>query len=566
MSSDWSQNRAIRDLSEALGAQAAAAASRQRALDRRLQALQGDLSTKVDTLTTQLNALIEIGELRDELTLYLPMRRARDAAEALTRAVLHGDGDLTYLRASPDLSTGGDYWFPPAALAVVDVRDGVIDDAALATALRLDRARTAAYVVAVCTLVGHPELAVALVPDCFVAGAAGAPSAGFGTAGGEAPAGEPEPTPSAPPVAVSRLERLVWRAAGAGLLGGSAVEPVQRAVKERLALAPEADWRREESDPLTAAPRLGLLPGAAPDPLATMGTSSILGAWATWADRIAQHEVRGGRAVGAADLAPGNPADHGTPPLDPAEPLAAVAQIQRGLERVVLSLASEGGPRERELLTRIDLLGTRLGKIADREAQWWSDRDVAVTTAVVRDARGTDADAAALVAPLITPVVRAAVDRHRDELLATPQPTSSARLSMVTVPVTVDDDGTSAAEAARARFHADPLPGHSRTVLGVLGAAALAFAVLAFVTVSWGWAFPAVIAAGIAVAVYVQAERRRRSEQERRAHLLARFEENLTEAQRTVREQHAALTASQESIRSGHGAIVASLDRVGAAA
>ncbi|GMA32904.1 hypothetical protein [Litorihabitans aurantiacus] len=284
MSQDWSQNRAIRDLNEAMAAQAAAASARQRAVERRIQALQGDLTTKVDTLTFQLNALIELGDIRDELTLYIPTRRARDAAVALTRAVLRGDGDLTYLRQSPDLASDGDYWLVPAALAIVDARQGTLDADAADTALRLDRGRAAPFLVAVTTLVGHPELTTSMLDSCFQGLASGPPTGtpAFGSAEGEAPAAPAAAgggrtrgasrgsststvrgfrTPSEPDTSssekVTHTERVLWRAATAGMLGQDAVTTVRNAVAARLALAQPTSWSRSTGDLLHEAPASG---------------------------------------------------------------------------------------------------------------------------------------------------------------------------------------------------------------------------------------------------------------------------------------------------------------------
>lgn len=585
MSSDWAQNRAIRDLSEAMSAQAAAAASRQRAVERRLQALQGDLSTQVNTLTFQLNALIELGDIRDELTLYIPTRRAREAAVDLTRAVLRGDGDLTYLRQSPDLASDGDYWLVPAAIAIVDVRQGVLDTEAAETALRLDRGRAAPFLVAVTALVGHPELAGSLLPDCFLGLAAtgGDAASAFGSAEGAGGSGagdssaastptptsrrygssEP-PTPPSPPV--TKAERTLWRATAAGLLGDEAVGVVRDAVDARLAPTDSSSWTTSTTDPLAEAPRLGHLTSE-PDPLAHIdprssegsggrGSSSraqsatpsreaVLGAWSLWADRIGEHEVRGNRAVGPADLS------------------AAPGSVVADLERTVMSLALEGGPRERELLDRADLLSSHLGKVADSEAQWWSDTAAGVVQLVVADARSADIDTAALVAPLLAPSLLRAADAHRDRLLSAPDPTASVKLSvMPTVTVTPSDDGTAAADRVRAGYLAQPNPGPRWWLTGALAAAGVAFGIVALVQGEPAWWILAVLALVIAAATYLSPQRRVRSEVERREQAVGRFNSALDEARAKVRAEADALAASRESVRLGHAAVTRSLVKV----
>ncbi|PWD51021.1 hypothetical protein C8046_10540 [Serinibacter arcticus] len=574
MSSDWSQNRAINDLEAAISAQAAAAASRQRAVERRIAAVQGDMVTKVNALTFQLNALVELGDLRDELTLYIPMRRARDAAVALTRAVLRGDGDLTYLRESPDLASDGDYWLVPAALAIVDGRQGVLHDDAAATALRLDRGRAAPFLVAVTTLLGHPELTTHLLGDCFD-GRGSSGSTAFGSADGlaaepSAPAASSSssssstrssttPSPASPSPAVTNTERTIWRATAAGVLGADAVPAVQRAVGDRLAGARAEAWTEGAANPLAEAPRLGHLTSDGPDPIASQGTGAILGAWATWAERIGEHELRGGRAVGPADL--GSAPLTGTPTGDD-DPFSPPA-VHRDLERVVMSLAGEGGPREREMLERIDLLQTHLGKAADREAQWWSAPHAGgVVELVVRDARGRDIDAAALVAPLLTPQLRTATDNHRDRLLATPPPSTAVRLVGTSVAVTATDDGEVAAERARSSYLSQPLPKPNLVAVGVLAAVGLVGAILAATQVSPGWlvlAVPMLVAAGV---VYLRGLQTARAEKERRTQAVQRFADALHDARAKVRSEADALTADQESVRLGHAAVAESLARV----
>ena len=587
MSDDWSQNRAIRNLSETLEAQAAAASARQRALDRRIQALQGDLTSQVTTLTHQLNALIEQGDLRDELTLYIPMRRARDAAIALTRAVLHGDGDLTFLRESPDLVGDSDYWLVSAALAIVDARDGTLDDDAVATALRLDRGRAAPFLVAVTTLVGHPELTSHLLPDCFTSGFIGAAAqSSFGSA-------EPSATPAAPqpaastrrgrrpqaeaaaadpvistgsPDLVSHTERLLWRAAAAGMLGAGAVRPVQRALVERVALAHRDQWGIDKGDLVAHAPQLGFLTSAGPDPLGTLGTEAILGTWATWAERMATHEIREQRAVAAAPFgrAAADPSSTAGPSgtADPSSTAGEVEQIQRGLDRVVLSLASEGGPRERELLQRIDLLGARLGKVANTEPQWWAGSAGPVVLLVATDAQGSDPDAAALVAPLVTPVLSAAIDRHRDSLLATPPPTQTVKLGSRIVTVSATDDGAAAAWQAREAFHGQPLPGPNLLIVGILTAVGAIAAVLALTSGQGAWWWLTILALGLGVFTYVGPAAKGRSEREYREGVVRRFDQTLAEANTSVASRHEELTSRQTSIRANHGALIASLARV----
>src|SRR5690606_35175458 len=154
--SSWRSDQGnMRALSDELAAQAAMARSREAALNRRLRSLEGDLLSRVEVLQRLVNALIELGEVREELALFAPARRARDAARALTRAVVTGEGDVSHLRRAPDLADVPGYWLVPAALAVADLPAGRVDADAAQEALLRDRRRAATYLVAVCALVGR---------------------------------------------------------------------------------------------------------------------------------------------------------------------------------------------------------------------------------------------------------------------------------------------------------------------------------------------------------------------------------------------------------------------------
>ena len=66
--SSWRSDQGnMRALSDELAAQAAMARSREASLHRRLRSLEGDLSSRVEVLTRLVNALIELGEVREEL-------------------------------------------------------------------------------------------------------------------------------------------------------------------------------------------------------------------------------------------------------------------------------------------------------------------------------------------------------------------------------------------------------------------------------------------------------------------------------------------------------------------
>ncbi|KAJ8138295.1 hypothetical protein OY671_008492, partial [Metschnikowia pulcherrima] len=181
--SSWRSDQGnMRASSDELAAQAAMARSREASLHRRSRSLEGDSSSRVEVSTRLVNALIELGEVREELALFTPARRARDAGRASTSAVVTGEGDVSHSRRSPDLVDVPGYWLVPAALAVAELPAGRLDREAAEEALSRDRRRAATYLVAVCALVGQPGLAREWVPG--VLDAPVSPAAGWGSAEG----------------------------------------------------------------------------------------------------------------------------------------------------------------------------------------------------------------------------------------------------------------------------------------------------------------------------------------------------------------------------------------------
>ncbi|GMA32905.1 hypothetical protein [Litorihabitans aurantiacus] len=274
---------------------------------------------------------------------------------------------------------------------------------------------------------------------------------------------------------------------------------------------------------------------------------------------MAGHELRGNRAVGAADLTAGGwGSPEGERPTREVDPVVC-------LERIVMSLAVEGGPRERELLDRANLLETHLGKVSDREAQWWSQPAGGVVELVVADARGTDVDAAALVAPLVAPQLLRAADQHRDQLLASPPPSESVTLVGTTVTVTPDDDGAAAADQAQRRYLDQPIPGPQLWLVGALAGLALVFVVLALVTSPGWWVLVVGLAIG-AAAAYLAPLRRASDERARREQTIHRFTSALEQARQKVRQGAASLEVSRETVHHGHAAMTRSLEKIAPAA
>ncbi|UTT59021.1 hypothetical protein [Cellulosimicrobium cellulans] len=336
--SSWRSDQGnMRALSDELAAQAAMARSREASLHRRLRSLEGDLSSRVEVLTRLVNALIELGEVREELVLFTPARRARDAARALTSAVVTGEGDVSHLRRSPDLVDVPGYWLVPAALAVAELPAGRLDREAAEEALLRDRRRAATYLVAVCALAGQPGLACEWT--AWVLDAPALPAAGWGSADGA-----PEPSPGAgeapDEVGVTGAERALWVAAAAGHLGGDGVEVVRRALAERVALLDDdarGRWRArllEEAPSLPERPSEGEAWGSPEAAGGTAGTRRraaapdalpLLRSWTAWSRALVAGEV----AVPAPTPGPSRPG----PPRRPARRCSASSRRSWTRER-----------------------------------------------------------------------------------------------------------------------------------------------------------------------------------------------------------------------------------------
>ncbi|MDF2807824.1 MAG: hypothetical protein K0S43_2770 [Cellulosimicrobium sp.] len=342
-------------LSDELAAQTAMARSREASLNRRLRSLEGDLSSRVEVLTRLVNALIELGEVREELALFTPARRARDAARALTRAVVTGEGDVSHLRRSPDLADVPGYWLVPAALAVAELPAGRLDPEAAQEALLRDRRRAATYLVAVCALVGQPGLAREWTP--WVLDAPVLPAAGWGSADGAAEAAPERPGEAPDEVLVTASERALWRAAAAGHLGDDGVAVVRAALAERVALLDDDAHARWRARLLEAAPALPASEGDWGSPEAADGSGTrrpaaapdalpLLRSWTAWSRAVVAGEIAlpaaapGPLTLGASSDTTGGT---GTVPGTAATPSDAPAP-GAALLRVVGSLVNEGAP------------------------------------------------------------------------------------------------------------------------------------------------------------------------------------------------------------------------------
>ncbi len=508
--SSWrSDHGNMQALSEELEAQAAMARSREASLNRRLRSLEGDLSSRVEVLQRLVNALVELGEVREELALFTPARRARDAARDLVRAVVSGEGDVSYLRRSPDLVDVHGYWLVPAALAVADVREGRLDDDAFQEALVRDRRRTATFVVGVCALVGHPALAAPWLSSVLDAPAL--PDAGWGSASERT---EPDDDPDDVTVAVA--ERALWLAAAAGLLGDAADRTVRDALVQRVGLLDVGAHDRLRGALLAEPPALGGGGGDWGSPSGARDDLGVLRAWSAWARAAAEGALVPAGADGTAAGVP-----------------AATDPARTALRSVVSSVLDEGAPVERDLLDRADELDALVGRERERDQPGWDASAGSLVDLLAADARGDDPGRARLVAPILAEDLRDAAHDLAARLAAEPAPARTLRLAGRTVTVTPADDGERTAATARAELAARPLDGVSWPVVGGLGAAAVVALVLAVVAAPAWW----VVVAGAAAVggwQWYAGERRARDQREHARRQVESFDAEIVRARQDV--------------------------------
>ncbi len=486
--SSWRSDQGnMRALSDELAAQAAMARSREASLHRRLRSLEGDLSSRVEVLTRLVNALIELGEVREELALFTPAPRPRRGARPDERR-RHGEGDVSHLRRSPDLVDVPGYWLVPAALAVAELPAGRLDREAAEEALLRDRRRAATYLVAVCALVGQPGLAREWT--AWVLDAPALPAAGWGSADGA-----PEPSPGAgeapDEVGVTGAERALWVAAAAGHLGGDGVEVVRRALAERVALLDDdarGRWRArllEEAPSLPERPSEGEAWGSPEAAGGTAGTRRraaapdalpLLRSWTAWS------RARGGEvAVPAPTPGPSRPGPRGA-----RRGAAPRRRVARG----------RGSARGARAPDRAALLDERVGRAPREDGPGGTPRRgrsstcSSTTPAGPTRARGARGPSRRRGAAGRDPRAgRGARGGSRAVARAAPRGR--------TVTVTPTEDGAAPAATARAELLARPVDGVSWGVVGGTGAVALLGVVLG-IAASPAWFTVAVVAAGLA--------------------------------------------------------------------
>lgn len=565
----------LQALSEELAAQATMARSREASLNRRLRSLEGDLSSRVEVLTGLVNALVELGEVREELALFTPARRAREAARALTRAVVTGEGDVSHLRRSPDLVDVPGYWLVPAALAVADVASGGVDADAAQEALQRDRRRAATYLVAVCTLVGRPALVSAWVAS--VLDAPVLPAAGWGSPDGapQEPATAPRPatgraaagraagrstsarsTGESPrEVRVTAAERALWLATAEGLVDDGARDVVRAGLADRLALLDDPARSRLRAHLLDAAPALPGADGGWGTPAEPDGagadTLGVLRAWVGWSRAVAAGTV----AVPTTTAEPGPVPPRRTAGVGTGAGADDPVTARGTLLRVVGSLVDEGAPVERDLLDRAELLGERVGRAPAEDGPEWDATTGTLVDLLVDDARGSDAGRAALVAPLLADELRAAGHARAAEVAATPVPSRTLRLAGRTVTVTPAADGATLAATGRAELLARPVDGVSWGAVGGTGAVAGLGLVLG-IAVAPAWYVVALVAGIAAGWQWFSGERRARAQRDDQQHRAEQFDRDLATARAAVAAEDERAATRREAVAT----VVAALD------
>ena len=487
--STWNSDSGnIRNLAEELADQHAMAMAREAALNRRLRSLEGDMQNRVQSLGSLVNALIELSDVRDELTLFTQTRKAREAARALTRAVTIGDGDISFLRQSPDLEDIAGYWLIPAAVAIADVRNGVIDHEAVTAAITRDPLRAATYLVGVCVAAGRSSLATPWLSLALPAAAASTPSGA--TAVG---------TPGQASYDITVAERALWAACEAEIFTDPA--PIRAFLAARLdGLGPNG-LATLGTDLYANPPQPFAAPATEADPVrwAEPGTQrASVGTIVKDLESLTAIERWARSASAAPALA--NSAEFGSPDG---------AAATQSLLTAVLSLVDEGAPGERDLIRRVDVLNSTLGRpgVINR---WDSDAGPLVPE-LVKAARSSRPWAAHLVAPVISSGLAATASARVRDALAGPAPSRTFNAAAVRIVISPTDDGEVAAANARERIIAGPQRRFSGAA--ILGSAGALFATLLLgIFAAPGWfVVSAIVAVGAGI-FWLVSERNYREE------------------------------------------------------
>ncbi len=222
MATDWrwyfgDRDYYLRDRTEQLASDLAAAASRERSERHRLAKQQGTLEERLDRLTDDVHRLVELSDLRDELDFFADneavRRRVRTALVAME--LLGPSGRPMAPPSAIELRDDTvDYWLAPATRSLPRVLAGADPgaDPDGAEARRRDPERTDRFLALVLTLAGAGSRAGSLVPALL----------------GPVRDGK-----------VSGVERALWLAAATGGLGPDSRTAMASWLRDQAAALPE---------------------------------------------------------------------------------------------------------------------------------------------------------------------------------------------------------------------------------------------------------------------------------------------------------------------------------------
>ncbi len=234
MATDWrwyfgDRDYYLRDKTEQLASDLAAAASRDRSERHRLAKQQGTLEERLNRLTDDVHRLVELSDLRDELDFFADYEAVRRRVRtALVAMELLGPSGRPMARSLALPSANElrddtvDYWLAPATRSLPRVLGGA-DPAAdpdVIEARRRDPERTDRFLALVLTLSGAGSRAGSLVPALL----------------GPVRDGQ-----------VSGVDRALWLAAAGGALGPDSRVAVAAWLKDQVGVLPEpppADGQR----------------------------------------------------------------------------------------------------------------------------------------------------------------------------------------------------------------------------------------------------------------------------------------------------------------------------------
>jgi len=326
MASEWrwyfgNRDYYLRDKTEELANQMAAAAARARSERFRLAKQHGTLEERLNRLTDDVHRLVELSDLRDELDFFADNEavRRRVRAALVAMELLGPSGRPMAPHSTIDLRDDAvDYWLGPATRALPRVLDGAdpATDPDVTEARRRDPERTDRFLALVLTLAGDGARAGALVPALFGLVADGQ---------------------------VSGMQRALWLAAAGGALGPDARTAVAAWLRDQVAALSEpaaADGERWRARALGEPAQAALLKRL-PRQVAEIYEGPLRAAW-----RL--------EAVMAAMTAAA--AAWSEPPAGGRIDDTTRAQLQGAL----VTLVDEGAPAEAPLLRRAEALRRQL--------------------------------------------------------------------------------------------------------------------------------------------------------------------------------------------------------------